>query len=811
MVVLADLIREAVGRYNDDVLFVDRGLYRRKEFSYKKIFLQASAICGFFEKRRIKKRDKIIIYLPNSSDYATILCACALSGVIAVPIDFNSNLDFASRICKIVKARLMFCSVFKEPSNGKKFYLEEMNNIYEEFNQHKPKTKINEEDIFEIVYTSGTTAEPKGVVIKNKNIGANLESMRKIIDFDIENYVFLSILPLSHLFEQTIGFFLPMVYGAAIVYISSRKSSAIIEAIKKENVSAIVSVPLFLSSIKNKIEFTAKESGKYDSLKKALKRFENSPKFLKKIVFASVRKNLGKLNFLITGGAALDIEVEKFWKTLGYNVLQGYGLTETSPVLTYNSITSNKIGTVGKPLHDVEVKIVNGEIVARGKNVFSGYYQNRLETAKVLKNGWLYTGDIGEFDEQGFLRITGRKKNMILSPSGLNVYPEDIEKVLNKLEGVKDSVVLGLDNGKTLAGVIITSKKIDIDELLKKTNSQLSPHQYLSKIYIWHEADFPRTPTKKIIRRKVEEGLKIGKKEKVTSDDKLAQIISEVCDINARKVREKSLLVNLGLDSLKRIELTIKIEEAYNLDFNEDDITDKTTVADLRKLIAACKEFKSESGLSILNHRFFNPLRVILQRFFFLASGVIYSLKVKGIENLPKDNEQVIFIANHCSQFDTLTILKALPRKVRMNSYAAAAKDYFFTGIGRLLGFFGAIVFNAFAFSRDTNIKQSLKDFGEVINRKGNVLIYPEGTRSTTGKLLPFKPGIGLLTWNMEVPVIPIKSKGLYEILPKGRIIPKNLPRSGKVEIIIGKPLKFSKMQSFQEITDILREELENL
>ena len=810
MVVLADLIKLSVEKYGDKVFLVDRGIYRRKEFTYNQLYAMAQGICGFFDKNDIAKGDKIVIYLPNGFDYVSLLWACALSGVVAVPIDFNSSAEFASKIGKIVDAKRIFCSVFKSPDSGKKIFVEELDKIYDKFKEFKTKKRIKGEDIFEIVYTSGTTSEPKGVVLKNKNLSANIHSAKEVIKNSVEGFSFLSILPLSHLFEQNVGLFIPMSFGAKIVYTSSKKSSSILEALNEERIRGVVSVPLFLSSIKEKIEKIAKKEGKLGDLNNGLKRFGNSPWFLRRFIFRKIRKKFRELELFVVGGAALDIEVEEFWRRLGIYVLQGYGLSETAPLLTCNSYEYNKPGTVGKAVSGVELKLENGEIIAKGENVFSGYYNDKMETNKVLKNGWFYTGDIGEFDSQGFLKITGRIKNMILSSSGLNIYPEDIEKVINGFPEVKDSVVIGLDSGKKLVGVILPNGKARDKDLLKKVNSKLNQSQYLNSIIVWKERDFPRTSTKKIKRRDVESGLVFKNADREASEDSLFSLISEVCDISGRKIKENYLLRDIGLDSLKRIELSVKIEEKFDVNFNEDEITDKTKVSDLRNLIKQNKEVKEESGINFFNKKGFVPLRMFLQWVNFVLSNVIYKVDIKGKENLNGLDGQFIIIANHSSMLDTLTILRVLPLRYRINLYVAAAKDFFYrpgSKYGRILGIFGRVVYNSFAFSRDKEIQQSLKDFGRIINSGGSVLIFPEGTRSITGKLSKFKPGIGLLAWNMDVQIVPIKMKGLYDILPKGR----SLPSRGRVEVVIGKPIKFSKTQSFQDITDILYKKIEEM
>ncbi len=816
---LASLIREDVEKYSNSILAVDRGIYVRKEHSYAQIYSQAKSLCTYFNQKAIKKGDKIVLYLPNSSDYASLLWACAMSGIIAVPIDFNSSPESVSKISKIVRAKLIFCSVFNSiTKNSNLYHQEEMSLLYKNPEiEEKNLPKIKPDDIFEIVYTSGTTSDPKGVVLTNKNILANIISLQQIINFNIKNFAFLSILPLSHLFEQTISFFLPISHGAKIVYIQSRKSTYISKAIIQEKIAAMVSVPLFLESLMHKIEFEAEKLGKLEELNKNLKKFSNYPLLVKKIIFSKIRRKLGNLKYFVVGGSSLDIDVEKFWRNLGYTTLQGYGLTETSPVLTCNGSNENKLGTVGKPLSGIEIKIADGEIIARGDNVFGGYYENEEETRKTLKNGWMHTGDLGSIDKDGFLSITGRKKNIIISSSGLNVYPEDIEKVVNSFPEIKESVVLGIDSGKKLIACIIPKKNLNEKQqfsLRQNINSKLQSHQIISELLVWPEQEFPKTSTLKIKRNLVEEAI-ISKnfnrivKQTEKSNDNLINILAEICEISPSKITESSKIVSLGLDSIKRIELAVKIEEVYGLDFNESGINEKSKVKDLRKMIEESEKSRPVSGISFLNLKLFNFLRIPLQYLTILLTTPIFSLEIAGKKNLDmisKEKTPVIFIANHSSMLDTFAIYRAFPFSIRLNTFAAAARDFFFKNF--ITAALGRLVFNAFAFSRKENVKQSLADFGEIINRKSNILIYPEGTRSRSGNLLEFKAGTGLMAWNTEVPIVPIKLEGLHEVMPVG----KHFPELGsRVKVIIGEPITFTKMSSPEEITDKLHEIMKNL
>ena len=812
--ILSELIQTAVKKYSNKTFIIDKEIYRRKTLTYRQIYDNALSICSYFSKRKIKKGDKLLIYLPNSSTYASLLWACALSGVIAVPVDFNVKPDFAEKIFRQVKAKLIFCSIYKNVGIKSKFYSEEIPALLNSKEYRPSESLINKKlkpsDIFEIVYTSGTTSEPKGVVLTNENLYFDTLAMRKMITFNLKKQTILSLLPLSHLFEQTSGFFCPIDQGVSIVYIQSRKPSNIIQAIHQEGIRAMITVPLFLDSIKEKIEFEAEKDGKLEFLRSNLKRFSKLPKPVKRLIFHKITKNFPNLQYFFAGGAELSAETEEFWDNIGITVLQGYGLTEASPVVSCNSSKVRKLGTVGKPLDGVQVKIQDGEIIVKGKNVFKQYYKNPERTKESFEKGWLQTGDLGAIDEEGFLKIIGRKKNVIISPSGLNIYPEDIEKVLSGFNELKESVVLGIDSGKRLIAAVIPSKNLsenEISSLLAEINSKLQPHQLLSELYVWRESEFPKTSTLKIKRGLVHEGLLSGRALTaapiLSASDKLIGIISEVCQKPAKSVKENSILVNFGLDSIKRIELSIKIEEVFGVDFDEDSVTEKTTIEDLRQIIKKHEKFKSESGINFFNSKFLNWLRLGLQYLAFLLLKPWYSLEVKGRENIPKENS--IFIANHASHFDTPLLLKSFPIKKRKSLFIAGAKDYFFKS--RFKGNLLRLLFNVFAFSRTKNIKQSLLDFGKIIDENGSILIFPEGTRSTTGKIAEFKSGIGLLAQNMQVPVVPVRVVGTSSILPKG----STLPKRGKVAIIFGKPVNFSKLASIHEISKKLKQEVEKL
>lgn len=811
---VACYIRRLVNHYKDRPCLIYKKAFRTERLLYWDVYNYAHMVAGFFKEKGLKKGDKIIIYCYNCPEWSAILLACALSGVIAVPIDFNSKKEFVNIIAKKVNSKLVFCSRFKSiNSNTNQIFVEDLFKHIKKYHKYRCKANIKEEDIFEIVYTSGTTSNPKGVIITNKNLVSNIRSLR--LNMPLKgNLVFLSVVPLSHLLEQTVGFFIPLRFGCKIVYTTSRKSSTLLEAMQEEKITSMVGVPILLKTFKAKIEREVEKKGKTKIFEKSLKSSEKFPFFVRRIVFRKIINKLSpKFKFFIVGGAPLDENTENFWNFLGIMVLQGYGLTETSPIMTCNTFKHHRQHTVGKILPNQEIKISKDEeILCKGENITKGYYKNQKATKNSIKNGWFYTGDLGEFDKNNFLMLKGRKKNIILTSSGLNVYPEDIEQVLDAKNTIKGSVVLGIKDKKDIiiTAVVLpeTNKKINTQKLIKEINSNLSSYQQLQKILIWPMKDFPRTPSLKIKRRDVEQYLKNSLKdgsEKTIASNKIFEILASLSNINISKIKVRSVLsTDLAIDSLHRVELLSLIEERYNVEIEESKITEKTTVDELLKLIEKSSISLSNIVLSSLNISYIvKPLRYFFQIIAFIILRIFYNVHVVGKEKLENIKGPVIFAINHTSHLDTITLLRVLPIKIKSNIAFAAAQDYFFVKDDDKNKFwkktkliFLQIILNIFPFSRGGNIKQSLKLTGKLLDKGISIGIYPEGTRSINGEIGTFKLGIGLIASNMKVPIVPVKIKGLFDILPKG----KKFPCFGKTAVYFGKPIIAGNRESYIKI-----------
>ena len=689
------------------------------------------------------------------------------------------------------------------------------------FKKKTSRINIKNTDVAEIVYTSGTTGNPKGVILTHQNIVSDLLMIEK--EYQVKKECcFLSLLPLSHLFEETLGLFLPLHNRASIVYLSFLKIKLIREACKTEPVTHMILVPRILDAFRNGILEKIRQYHKEEKFRGMLSFASSLPFSFRKILFKKIHNQFGKrFKFFIIGGAPFEEEAERFWNQLGFRVMQGYGLTETSPVLTCNMPHAHKQCSVGKVLDGILLDFKEGEILAKGPNVFVGYYHDAEKTKKVLNKGWFSTGDMGKLDEEGFLFLKGRKKDMIVLPDGMNVYPEDIECVLNKQRGIKACCVLFVKN-KIHAVLIMEKEKEDIKKIIEKTNAQLQEHQHIQDYSLWPEEDFPRTPTLKIRKFKVQEYVEKNKlKEKIIKkeEDHLVLLLAEICHISLAKIKSTSTLTkDLGLSSLDRVELLSRIEDVFSVEIDEASITPKTTVHDLRDLVKkGTQEQRMRFRMGVYNLPC-KAFRYFFQVFFFFPFFRIFmKVKKEGLEHLQEIKKPVIFVSNHESYLDAIAILKAMPLRIKINMGIAAWKEFFDYKKRKIshniLKWFlyqiTTIFFGIYLFAQQTGIKQSLINTGRVMDLGNHVLLFPEGRRSVDRNMLPFKNGIGMLVQKMKVAIVPVKIKGMYALYNIHDTFPKQL--NYPVTITFGKPILFDKEESVPTITKKIEQKMKEL
>ena len=419
------------------------------------------------EKRGIGKGERVLLWAPNSGEWVITFFGCALRGVIIVPIDDAGAADFAMRVSQQVAARLIVCSrehaAVVSSFSPSLLILDDIRQILAMHSPAPyPAEAIAAADTLEIVFTSGTTAEPKGVVISHGNVLGNiapLESeMQRYLKYErlVHPVRFLNLLPLSHVFGQFLGIFLPQLMGGTVIFHNALNPAEVIRVIRRERVSVLVAVPRMLQSLKEKIERDLQggdpEQGNLkqgDALEDFRKRFqsaEGKPFLRRWWIFRQIHRRFGwKFWAFICGGAALDRVTEEFWGRLGYAVIQGYGLTETTSIISVNHPFRLGKGSIGKVLAGREVKLSpDGEIMVRGSGVATGYWTGHDPRPVAGEQGWYVTGDIGELDASGNLYFKGRKKDVIVTSAGMNIYPEDLEAALRRQPEVKECAVIAL-------------------------------------------------------------------------------------------------------------------------------------------------------------------------------------------------------------------------------------------------------------------------------------------------------------------------------------------------------------------------------
>ena len=633
------------------------------------------------------------------------------------------------------------------------------------------------DDVVEIVYTSGTTGDPKGVVHRHRNIVANLKPFKDEIDKykkwagPFQPIRILNLLPLSHMFGQALGLFIPLLLGGSIAFMEDLSPGAIIETTRRQRISVLVAVPRVVQNLRNEVERRSvlppapSAEGWIGATKKWWR-------------YRHVHARFGwKFWCFVVGGAHLEADLEAFWSGLGFLVIQGYGLTETSPVVAVNHPFHPHRGSLGKPIEGQEVHIASdGEILVRGESV----------VGEVDQQGWFHTGDIGEMDQDGQLYYKGRKKDVIVTPEGMNVYPEDVESVLNALPPILESVAVSLNN-QVHAFLILRDPTASAESIVREANRRLEPHQQIRSWSLWPDEDFPRTPsTMKVKRGEVAESSRSG--------------------LAPSPVQQPALPANLmSLSSLERVDLLAQLEQRYGLELDEESFAKIATSEELQTWVDQSRKVVEIPGKRISLWAVSWPTRLLrgaLQHTVALPLFRHYiPLTVIGLENLKALEPPVIFAANHTSHLDTPAIFAALPGSwrrrlapaVRQEQFRAffepqrfSRKEVLWAAIQYGLA---GIFFNTYPLPREmTGVRRALKTTGDLISRGYCPLVFPEGERTPDGRLHPFQPGIGLMAVRLRVAVVPIFIDGLYEVYS----LHDSWPKPGRGRVSIGRPLEFS-------------------
>ena len=829
----------------------------------------------------LQKGDRAAIISENRHEWCSAYLAIIMAGGVAVPMDAQLGPDEIKNLLSNSGSKIVFHSqktvtnvIEASRSIEDPFVLMNFDSPeYEELTRTEPLNSfpdITPDDIASIIYTSGTTGTPKGVMLTHNNFCSDAGALIKAKVVSHEDNV-LSILPLHHTYAFMCTFLVPVFLGASIIYPASLKGPDLVSAIKDRGVSILIGVPQVLDIIRNGIMNKIKGlPGSLSFMLLKIHSFSGSVHEklginIGKIIFRSVHKNFGKrFRFFASGGAKLDPQIMKDLEALGFPVLEGYGLTETSPVLTFNPLSGRKPGSAGKPLPAVELKIIGpsetgeGEIAIKGPMVMKGYYKNPTATADVLKDGWFMTGDIGRIDKEGYLFITGRSKEVIVLSSGKNIYPEDAERIFLTSPLIKEVCILGEENKgitESLHALIVPdfeyAKKngiSNINDAIKWEINKLSgsmPSYMRVKGYSIRTEPLPRTPLGKLRRFMIKDAL-IQKPVPETGisaseapmpeDHESRKVIEAIMDFSGEEQTINTgdnLELDLGLDSLSKIELIVSLEKIFSLKLPEDFLSDVQTVADL---IAKIKDQStagvsagtsertgwsnilsrelSEEELSIIS---FETDKSRMLAAFLAYTGLrcifrlLFRLEARGIENIPSGRNFII-APNHTSYLDGFAVILSLPFSFFRNIYLLGLREFFAGFLRSRLARLAHVI----PIDSSSYLNKALQVSAFVLKNKRSLSVFPEGGRSFNGEIMEFKKGVGILAVEMEVPVVPVFIEGAFEALPRNA----RIPRFKKIIIKFGKPLNvkeidFSKRpehtDKYQYFASQLREKVEDL
>lgn len=825
-------IAQRLADYEGREAFVYKTPFRTFRYSYGDVAEYVKQTRALLEEMGVVKGDRVLIWGGNSPWWTITFLACVAQGVVVVPLDNLAREDYVRKINEQVSAKVIFRTRYKvdpELSGVRTVLLDELELLLLAPRPPALLPPLSPDDIAEIVFTSGTTDAPKGVVLTHGNITANLASMNEFILIS-PSQTFLSLLPLSHLFEQNPGCLLELTNGARVVYLQVLKPSAIFRALAEERITNMVIVPRLLQLMADGIWHKARLEGRAKLLKKLLSLAPRWPRWIRRVAFAKVHRSFGRhFLYFVSGGAALAPELEAFWTAMGFTILQGYGLTECAPVLTCNPLKHSRPGSAGVALPGVELKLAaDGEVLARGANITPGYYHEPEKTSALFQDGWMRTGDIGFFDGP-HLFLKGRSKNVIVTSSGMNVYPEDIELALTKQPEIKDACVFAVpgSRGEEVVAVLLPREPASFDAraTVIRANEQLNTAQQINDYWVWPKEDFPRTTTMKVQRRFVLEGLKTRNTTRAAADDlgaaltdrqrKLYRIVAEVTRQPIADIRgDQRLGLDLHLSSIGRVELVSYLEQEFSLDIDEEMITNQFTVADLETMVA--KRERVDLSQAQRNWVFTSWWRIIrtLHHYLFAwpVQAIFLRLRVEGAKYLQAVAGPAIFVSNHTGFLDTPTIYRALPGRFATKIAAGAHREFFEkTRAGRTYIPWYSFAYNystmfmgVYLFPRTKEFKLTLEYTGKLLDKGWNILIFPEGKHTKTGAMQQFKTGVGAMATAMGVPVVPIKLEGLYQVLNW------NTPYFRTVTVKFGAPLSLRNM-SAEDATAAIRSAVDRL
>jgi long-chain acyl-CoA synthetase len=856
--------------------FPDRAAFRLKTpqgyptVSYREAYRQAKGVALGLLASGLKHGSRAAILSENRPEWVVAYLGIYFSGMVAVPLDTQISPPEWRRLIDDSETQIVFASgllmprllaAFEDsPSPPQVICLDSIpdaNDARRElagfidwaFSLAAPPIlpECQPSDIVTIIYTSGTTGTPKGVMLTQSNIVSELQCIFGAIHAD-ENDALLCLLPLQHVLASVINVLVPLYLGGQVVFADTLKRSEILQALEEAGITILATVPQFFYLFHDRIQDElSKKSPPARIVFRGMLRWNRfCIRILRinmgKILFPRIHRSFGaKLRLFVSGGSAFDAKVAQDFHDMGFTILQGYGLTETTGACAVTPVESNAIGSVGPPLPGVEIRIQSpdeagtGEILVRGPVVMKGYYRHPDATDMVIKEGWFHTGDLGRFDAKGNLFVTGREKEIIVLPNGKNIYPDELEAHYGQSPSIQEIAVIGVfseqERGERLHAVVVPNfdylksrKIVNAREILRDEiaglSNQLPKYKRLMSYQIQGEP-LPRTTTRKIkrveLKRLVESGqlqstgtapapAASGTEDKALMESAVGQEVLHCLRNTYHRDMpiepNMNLELDLGFDSMERVELLASLEQILNLELPEDFGAEVFTVRDLIvqleqmagvveragsptrqswKTILSDESMGKEAFVSLHSSSVIWIFKYILARLiYFLLFRTLLRLETRGLENLPRKGPYLI-CPNHMSYMDPFVLVSALPFHVFRNMFFVGYSAFFDSLFMRLM----ARLLNIVPVDPDAHLLRAMKA-GAYGLRKGLILcIFPEGGRSFDGDLKEFKKGAAILSRELSAPIVPMGIQGTYQVWPRDSM----RIRPHKVTMTFGKPL----------------------
>ena len=877
---------------------------RRRVTSYAELARLAGRFAALLEQRGIRQGDRVLLWAENGAEWMGVFYGCLLRGVLTVPLDPGSTAEFAARVAADVKPCLAvgdLTLMAKLQTAGGEVDFSRL--AFEEWSTELPAQELgsvpglNGDAPLEILFTSGTTGDPKGVVLTHSNVLASIgpveEGSQPYLPYLklVAPLRILHTLPLSHVFGQTMGLWIPPIYKSELHFESRLGAQRLIDTIRRERISVLAAVPRMAAILKNHLEAIHPE---------LVERIASTGKLGpagRWWRFRKIHRVFGlKFWALVSGGGALAGPLERFWNAMGFVVIQGYGMTETTALITLNHPFHVARGTVGKPLAGRDVKLgPDGEVLVRGAMISGATWQGGI--LRPREDEWLATGDLAEREPSGDLKFMGRKSEVIVTSSGLNVHPEDLEAAVEEQPGVTGCAVVPMETPagpEACAVLAFRGGRERVAIAIEEANKHLAEYQRIRRWMLWTEPDLPRTSTGKVRRKAVQEWLGRAQQtaamenaaaERETAaggadkqKDWLLALIEQVSgEASAGRGDDLRLSEDMHLDSLGRVQVAAALEERIGGLPGGGVLEGITTLGELRKLVAGNREQEevhtrqaqvetgdpaaaAEKNLNGMATRagkepsaaapqvaegeeartrrpkrnylyprwpFWAPVRWVRVAFTELVMQPLTWLLIKPRVVKPRNldlREPMLLVCNHVTSYDGALLQYALPRKMRRRLAIAMSGEMLedfrhgrypegnpgagrFFPLGPAAYFLATLLFNVFPLPRLRSFQASFDHSGWAMDRGYHLLVFPEGALSQSGYLARFRPGIGLLTKLCDAQVLPVALRGVGQLKRENG----GWFRTGRVEVRMGEPVKFSPLDSEAYITNRLQDEVARL